>query len=104
MRSPSFGALPPSSFFSHIDPSRRGIRILEALSATGLRSIRYARELPPSGVHSIVANDLDPAAVAAIQRNVDFNMLATALSEEVLPDDQPQQTPPPVIPQHANAK
>merc|ERR1712137_548599 len=38
-----------------------------------------------------------------IQRNVDFNMLATALSEEVLPDDQPQQTPPPVIPQHANA-
>ncbi|CEP63256.1 tRNA (guanine26-N2)-dimethyltransferase LALA0_S07e05996g [Lachancea lanzarotensis] len=47
------------------------IRILEALSATGLRAIRYAHEIPH--VKEIVANDLLPAAVEAIQRNVDHN-------------------------------
>ncbi|SCU86078.1 LANO_0C06656g1_1 [Lachancea nothofagi CBS 11611] len=47
------------------------IKILEALSATGLRAIRYAHEIPH--VKEIVANDLLPAAVDAIQRNVDYN-------------------------------
>lgn len=39
----------------------------------GLRSIRYFKEVP--GIHSIIANDLDPAAVDAIKRNVEFNGL-----------------------------
>lgn len=49
----------------------KGLRILEALSATGLRAIRYAREL--DCVESIVANDLDPNAVELIKSNVELN-------------------------------
>lgn len=51
--------------------SRPYIKILEALSATGLRAIRYAHEIP--NVKEVVANDLLPEAVDAIQRNVDYN-------------------------------
>ncbi|KAK0503296.1 tRNA methyltransferase [Armillaria luteobubalina] len=45
--------------------------ILEALSATGLRSIRYAKEIPL--VKYVIANDLSSAATAAMKRNVEFN-------------------------------
>jgi hypothetical protein len=38
-----------------------GLRILEALAASGLRSIRYSKEVP--GVREIIVNDIDPAAV-----------------------------------------
>lgn len=48
-----------------------GLRIIEALSATGLRSIRYAKEIP--GVTEILANDIAAAAVEAIQKNVTYN-------------------------------
>nr|XP_039255713.1 tRNA (guanine(26)-N(2))-dimethyltransferase-like [Styela clava] len=48
-----------------------GIRILEALSATGLRSVRLAKEVP--GVKEIIANDLSKSAVEAIQRNIEHN-------------------------------
>ena len=44
-----------------------GLRVLEALSASGLRAIRYVREVP--GVDHVVANDMDPAAAAAIRAN-----------------------------------
>lgn len=47
------------------------MRILEALSATGLRAIRYAHEIPH--VKEIVANDLLPEAIESIKRNVQFN-------------------------------
>ena len=49
----------------------QGVKVLEALAATGLRAIRYAKEL--SGVGQIVANDMDSSAVASIRRNVEFN-------------------------------
>ncbi|KAI0647130.1 N2,N2-dimethylguanosine tRNA methyltransferase [Trametes meyenii] len=45
--------------------------ILEALSATGLRSIRYAHEIPL--VKYVIANDLSPAAVEAMRRNIELN-------------------------------
>lgn len=45
--------------------------ILEALSATGLRAIRYAKEIP--GVKYVIANDLSPTAATAMRRNVDYN-------------------------------
>lgn len=48
-----------------------GLRILEALSATGLRSIRYAKEI--NGVQEIIANDLSKEAVNAIRENVAHN-------------------------------
>lgn len=51
-----------------------GISILEALSATGLRSVRYAHEVRL--VSSIVANDMDPGAVEAIRRNVEHNRVS----------------------------
>ncbi|XP_011295322.2 tRNA (guanine(26)-N(2))-dimethyltransferase [Musca domestica] len=50
---------------------KNGLRILEALSATGLRSIRYAKEI--AGVKEIIANDLSRQAVEAIRENVKHN-------------------------------
>lgn len=47
------------------------VTILEALSATGLRAVRYHKEL--TGVRCIVANDFSADAVAAIRRNVVYN-------------------------------
>ncbi|KAI9102722.1 N2,N2-dimethylguanosine tRNA methyltransferase-domain-containing protein [Phlyctochytrium arcticum] len=47
------------------------IRVLEALSATGLRSIRYAKDLPR--ISKIFANDLLPEAVRAITENCKHN-------------------------------
>ncbi|KAJ3337462.1 RNA methyltransferase tRNA(m5U54)methyltransferase [Gonapodya sp. JEL0774] len=52
------------------------ISVLEALSATGLRSIRYAKEISGFDVR-IIANDLDPEAVGAIARNVSYNGLSS---------------------------
>jgi tRNA (guanine26-N2/guanine27-N2)-dimethyltransferase len=45
--------------------------ILDALSATGLRALRYTLELPQ--VTSATANDLDLAAVDSIRRNIRYN-------------------------------
>ncbi|KAJ2931359.1 hypothetical protein H1R20_g5737, partial [Candolleomyces eurysporus] len=47
--------------------------ILEALSATGLRALRYAKEIPL--LKDVIANDLSPAAVEAMHRNVRYNGL-----------------------------
>ncbi|WFC97549.1 methylamine--glutamate N-methyltransferase [Malassezia yamatoensis] len=62
--------------------------ILEALSATGLRSIRYAKEIPLLG--SIIANDLSATAVQAMRRNLALNFPPGRPLEEVteiLPGD-----------------
>jgi tRNA (guanine26-N2/guanine27-N2)-dimethyltransferase len=48
-------------------------RILDALSATGLRALRYVKEIP--FVTSITANDLSPDAVASIKLNIQHNAL-----------------------------
>jgi tRNA (guanine26-N2/guanine27-N2)-dimethyltransferase len=48
--------------------------IFEALSATGLRSIRYAREVPL--LKWVLANDLSASAAAAMRRNVALNFPA----------------------------
>ncbi|KAJ8949057.1 hypothetical protein NQ318_016959 [Aromia moschata] len=45
-----------------------GVSILEALSATGLRSIRYAKEIP--GVKKVIANDISQKAVDDIKINI----------------------------------
>lgn len=52
--------------------SSKKIRILEALSATGLRSIRYAKEVHPAP-DEIIANDLMSEAVEMIEKNVKLN-------------------------------
>ncbi|GAA5941309.1 tRNA (guanine26-N2)-dimethyltransferase [Sporobolomyces koalae] len=48
--------------------------LLEALSATGLRAIRYAKEIPL--LKYVVANDLSASAVEDIRRNIDYNGLS----------------------------
>ncbi|XP_015604849.1 probable tRNA (guanine(26)-N(2))-dimethyltransferase isoform X2 [Cephus cinctus] len=48
-----------------------GITVLEALSATGLRSIRYAKEIP--GIKQITANDISAKAVDSIKKNIQHN-------------------------------
>jgi len=50
-----------------------GIKILEALAASGLRSVRFAKEL--RGIESVVANDWSRQAVESITRNVKHNGL-----------------------------
>ncbi|KAI9595646.1 N2,N2-dimethylguanosine tRNA methyltransferase [Syncephalis fuscata] len=49
----------------------RGFSVLEALSATGLRSIRYAKEI--ESLDHVVANDIEPDAVKSIRRNMAHN-------------------------------
>ncbi|XP_021905305.1 probable tRNA (guanine(26)-N(2))-dimethyltransferase 2 [Carica papaya] len=46
-------------------------RVLEALSASGLRALRYAREV--DGIGKVVALDNDKASVEACRRNIKFN-------------------------------
>lgn len=54
-----------------------GLKVLEALAATGIRSIRYAKELGEGagGVRLIVANDLDETATEHIRRNIAHNSI-----------------------------
>ncbi|KAF2226297.1 tRNA methyltransferase, partial [Elsinoe ampelina] len=59
------------------DKLRPHMRILDALSATGLRALRYASELPVPT--QIVANDLLPKATAAIKLNAMHNKLTHAI-------------------------
>ncbi|KAF9218244.1 hypothetical protein BS17DRAFT_635778, partial [Gyrodon lividus] len=59
---------------------RRSKRLAEAaLSATGLRSIRYAKEIPL--VRFVIANDLSSSATAAMKRNVELNALGPTVEE-----------------------
>ena len=60
-----------SSSIPDCQTGSHGIRILEALSATGLRSIRYAKEI--RGIKEIIANDISERAVASIDKNVKAN-------------------------------
>ncbi|XP_060096657.1 tRNA (guanine(26)-N(2))-dimethyltransferase isoform X1 [Heteronotia binoei] len=48
-----------------------GLRVLEALAASGLRSVRLAKEVP--GLHSVVANDVSCKAVELIKQNIQLN-------------------------------
>ena len=50
---------------------KNGLRILEALAASGLRSIRYALEIPRAG--AVFANDFSEKAFHSIQGNVEHN-------------------------------
>ncbi|XP_065353089.1 tRNA (guanine(26)-N(2))-dimethyltransferase [Cloeon dipterum] len=60
------------------ETSKPSFRILEALSATGLRSIRYAKEI--SGVTEVIANDLSKHAVEMIRQNVQDNKIENVVT------------------------
>lgn len=49
----------------------KGISVLEALSATGLRSVRYIKEIP--SIIKLVANDIDITATDLMKKNFEFN-------------------------------
>ncbi|KAM6149047.1 tRNA (guanine(26)-N(2))-dimethyltransferase [Erethizon dorsatum] len=51
-----------------------GLRVLEGLAASGLRSIRFAREVP--GLRSVIANDASARAVDLMRCNVQLNDVA----------------------------
>ena len=63
---------------------QRKITVLEALSATGLRAIRYALEIP--SVQTVYANDMSPSAIEAIHRNITHNNLAPKLVQATCSD------------------
>ncbi|KAF2144989.1 uncharacterized protein K452DRAFT_284380 [Aplosporella prunicola CBS 121167] len=54
-------------------PKGPRFRILDALSATGLRALRYAQEIP--FVTSVTGNDLSPAATDVMKLNIAHNKL-----------------------------
>lgn len=56
-----------------MSPRNPPFRILDALSATGLRALRYAQEIPFTT--SVTANDLSKPAVESIKMNVQHNRL-----------------------------
>jgi tRNA (guanine26-N2/guanine27-N2)-dimethyltransferase len=58
----------------------QGLSILEAFSASGLRAIRYAKEI--EGIHQVIANDHSPLAVEMIRKGVLENGLSL---EQVIP-------------------
>jgi len=58
--------------------------VLEALAATGLRSIRYAKEIP--NLRWVLANDLSSTAVQAMKRNLALNFPADRPIEQWKPD------------------
>lgn len=73
----------PKPRFAVLDPKsdqcrKRKYKVLEGLSATGLRSVRYAKEL--YNASSIVANDLDADAVEAIRENIIMNNVQDKVS------------------------
>ncbi len=55
---------------SLLNPNSR-IRALDAFSATGIRSVRYLREVP--GVSQVTINDISDSAVACIRENLKLN-------------------------------
>jgi tRNA (guanine26-N2/guanine27-N2)-dimethyltransferase len=59
-----------------------GLRILEGLAATGLRSIRYAKEIQ-GDVEKIVCNDLDPNVVESMKRNLEYNGVESKVEASV---------------------
>ena len=48
-----------------------GIKVFEALAATGLRSVRYMKEIP--SITKLVGNDIDKTATDLMKKNFEFN-------------------------------
>ncbi|EME88527.1 uncharacterized protein MYCFIDRAFT_149170 [Pseudocercospora fijiensis CIRAD86] len=61
-------------------PTGPRFRILDALSATGLRALRYAKEIP--FVTAVVANDMNSNAITSMKMNVQHN----DLTEQITPN------------------
>ncbi len=53
---------------------RERLTVCDALSATGIRGLRYAKEV--SGVRQVTLNDRNPASVRVIRKNISLNGLS----------------------------
>ncbi|KAF8428747.1 N2,N2-dimethylguanosine tRNA methyltransferase-domain-containing protein [Tirmania nivea] len=81
---------PSSEATPNLEPTPPPFRILDALSATGLRALRYALEIPFT-TH-LTANDVSPAAVQAIHRNLLYNHPSNPSSiQKITPTTSPAQ-------------
>ncbi|ELP88295.1 hypothetical protein EIN_226780 [Entamoeba invadens IP1] len=56
--------------------------VVEALAASGLRSIRYAKELPQEVDFKVISNDISKTAVEAINRNAKYNNATRIIPSE----------------------
>ncbi|XP_029283194.1 LOW QUALITY PROTEIN: tRNA (guanine(26)-N(2))-dimethyltransferase [Cottoperca gobio] len=65
------GDEPPAVTATVGEKCERGLRVLEGLAASGLRSVRFALEVP--GLQSVTANDFSTKAAALIARNAEYN-------------------------------
>ncbi|KAK5865353.1 hypothetical protein PBY51_019633 [Eleginops maclovinus] len=72
------GAEPPTETAKVGEKCERGLRVLEGLAASGLRSVRFALEVP--GLRSVTANDFSTKAAALIARNAEYNGVRHLLS------------------------
>ncbi len=55
---------------------RSGLSIADPLAGSGVRSIRFLKELPRRKIKAIAINDYSPAALAAIKKSIQQNNLA----------------------------
>ncbi len=69
----------PCDILAQQDSATDGLTILEALAASGLRSVRYWKEIV--GVKHITINDLELAAVERAKENLHHNGLDSVLLE-----------------------
>ncbi|TKS68644.1 tRNA (guanine(26)-N(2))-dimethyltransferase [Collichthys lucidus] len=65
------GAEEPAVTVTVGEKYEHGLRVLEGLAASGLRSVRFALEVP--GLQSVTANDFSTKAAALIARNAQYN-------------------------------
>ncbi|KAK4956547.1 RNA methyltransferase tRNA(m5U54)methyltransferase [Elasticomyces elasticus] len=68
----------PSSTNGQTQPWKPKFRILDALSATGLRALRYAAEIPFAT--AVTANDMDKNAVKSIRAHIEHNRLEKTIT------------------------
>ncbi|XP_068656269.1 tRNA (guanine(26)-N(2))-dimethyltransferase 1-like [Aristolochia californica] len=61
----------PKAVFRKAQGELKPLKVLEALAASGLRALRYAREV--EGLGQVIAVDCDKASIEACQRNIKFN-------------------------------
>jgi tRNA (guanine26-N2/guanine27-N2)-dimethyltransferase len=72
-------SLNPIETLAKEDASTSGLTILEALAASGLRSVRYWNEIP--GIKHVTINDLEEAAVERAKDNLRNNNLESFILE-----------------------
>ena len=59
-----------------------GLKVLEALAATGLRSIRFLKEVPD--ISKIIINDLDPKAIETAKKNLKYNNIDPSKAQSIV--------------------